>query len=172
MSEWRKELDDGNKIGVVFIDFKRAFETIDRQRLIKKLKYYRIDGNALKWFESYLENRTQQVKFGDTLSTKRKVKFGVPQGSILGPILFLLYINDIISVTNETGCTIKLFADDTMLYFSGKDEKIIEATINKTLMSLDKWLNINSLKANCKKTVFMLISDQRKRVENEISINI
>lgn len=151
MCEWRQEMNNGNMIGIVFIDFKRAFETICRQRLIRELKMYGVRGNAIKWFQSYLEERTQQVKFGCTLSRKRNTEFGVPQGSVLGPLLFNIYLNDIVKVTDKFGCKCNLFADDTILYFSGKDKEVIENAINNTLEGLRKWLNVNSLKVNYKK---------------------
>lgn len=91
LNEWKINCDNKQKTGVVFLDFKRAFETIDRNKLIKKLDKYGIKSNVLKWFTSYLTDRTQQVKFNNVTSSKRKTKYRVSQGSILGPILFLIY---------------------------------------------------------------------------------
>lgn len=170
MCEWRNEIDKGNLIGVVFIDFKRAFETIDRQRLIKKLEMYGVGGSALEWFKCYLSKRTQQVKYGNAISDKIDVNHGVPQGSILGPLLFILYINDIVDIANKHECKCKLFADDKMLYYSTKDEKEIVNALNKTLEGLGVWLNVNSLKPNVKKTVFMLIRDKRKKNNKNIEL--
>lgn len=160
--EWRQRIDKNEKVGVVFIDFKRAFETIDRKELIKKLKMYGIGETVLKWFESYLENRTQQVKFGDILSEKLEIKTGVPQGSILGPLLFILYINDVIKVYRGRKCKFRLFADDKMIYVYSDNIDFIIKTLNEILTTLTEWLNKNSLKINIKKTVYMTICDPRK----------
>src|SRR5436190_13702128 len=105
-------------IGVIFMDLKRAFETVDRDRLVGKLYQYGIRGVALEWLRSYLSNRKQQVKFQNKYSKPIATKYGVPQGSVLGPLLFIVYINDIVKAcTNE--CNIKMFADDTLLYVVG-----------------------------------------------------
>lgn len=170
MCEWRNEIDKGNMIGAVLLDLSKAFETLNIPRLIEKLRMYGIGGGALEWFQNYLEDRTQQVKFGDAISVKIKVKYGVPQGSILGPLLFILYINDIVDVAKEYGCQCKLFADDKMLYFVDKDEKVIELILNKTLKKLEIWLNCNSLKFNSKKTVCMLFRDRKKKNVNHLEL--
>ena len=97
----------------VFIDLSKAFDTLDHGILLKKLKYYGIKGTALKWFESYLSNRQQMVNYDGTLSVKLKLSTGVPQGSILGPLLFIIYMNDIVGASALFHDI--LFADDTSL---------------------------------------------------------
>ena len=106
-----KALDRGNYAASVFLNFAKAFDMVNHQILLSKLENYGIRGPAKDWFESYLKSRHQIVKIGDTLSDKMQIACGVPQGSILGPILFLLYINDIKNASK----TLKflLFADDT-----------------------------------------------------------
>ena len=102
----------------VFLDFAKAFDTVNHQILLKKLEYYGIRGNVLKWFDSYLCNRPQCVNINGTFSDFLNILCGVPQGSVLGPILFLIYINDIQFCSNILN--FHLFADDTSIFFSHK----------------------------------------------------
>ena len=104
-------LDSGDLVIGVFLDLKKAFDTIDHQILIKKLFSYGIRGNTLKWFQSYLTDRSQYVTYDCIESKVLPIKHGVPQGSILGPLLFIIYMNDIFNVSNFL-FTI-LYADDT-----------------------------------------------------------
>ena len=127
---------------------------------MRKLKKYGIKGNAYKWFEMYLSNRKQQVKYGNVISMTKDTMHGVPQGSVLGPILFILYINDIVKTVKYSTC--KLFADDTIIYVSGRDASEIERMLNYDLNNIGKWLDGNSMKLNTTKTKFMLIHDPRK----------
>ena len=115
----------------VFLDFAKAFDTVDHKILIKKLEHYGFRGVVNQWFKSYLSNRYQRVKIGNTLSDECKIEYGVPQGSVLGPILFLLYINDI-QYSSEI-LKFHLFADDTSTIYSHNDLKNIEETYNNEL---------------------------------------
>ena len=99
--------------GVVFIDLKKAFDTIDHQIMLQKLRNYGIDQMSLTWFESYLTNRTQKCRVNDQLSNSAPVTCGVPQGGNLGPILFLIYINDLPNCLNHA--IPRMFADDTSI---------------------------------------------------------
>lgn len=165
LNEFKNNCDKKRKTGVTFLDFKRAFETIDRDKLINKLKKYGIKSNVLKWFKSYLSDRTQQVKFNNVTSSKRKTKYGVPQGSILGPILFLIYINDLKKVLKYCKC--KMFADDTIIYYSSSNSMEIENKINYDLNNLSIWLKENMISLNVKKTKFMLVRGVRASMTNE-----
>lgn len=158
---WREYLDKSEMIGVVFLDFKRAFETVNRNLLLRKLNNYGITDKAYKWFEMYLNNRKQQVKYRNAISVKKDTIHGVPQRSVLGSLLFVLYINDIVKAVKY--CTCKLFADDTMIYISGRDLNEIERKLNYDLGNIVKWLDGNSMRLNTNKTKFMLIYDPRKR---------
>ena len=111
-------MDKGNLTGAVYIDLKKAFDCVDSETLLFKLECLGIKGNELEWFKNYLNNRRQCVQYEVKLSEKQHIAYGVPQGSILGPILFILYVNDIISSVNSS--KILLYADDTVLLFSGK----------------------------------------------------
>ena len=118
IDEWKLNISERRVVGVIFMDLKRAFETVDRELLIKKMLQYGIRGKVLEWFRSYLNNRKQRVWFNGEYSGIIKTKCGVPQGSVLGPLLFNVYINDIVDVCPED-CKIKMFADDTLVYVTG-----------------------------------------------------
>ena len=128
----------------VFLDFAKAFDKFDHQILLRKLVHYGIRGVANKWFASYLDKRYQTVKVNGKLSNKEMITCGVPQGSILGPILFLLYINDIKNSSKISNFF--LFADDTSTYSSGKNLNEIQETYNQELEKVVTWLKANKFK--------------------------
>ena len=107
-------IDKGNSVDVVYIDFCKAFDTVSHQKLIMKLSKYEIHGNLLLWIKDFLSERTQNVKIGNSLSSTMKVTSGVPQGSVLGPTLFLVYINDLLDINIHS--SVCLFADDVKVY--------------------------------------------------------
>ena len=151
--------NDEHVIGI-FLDFSKAFDTVDHVILLNKLSHYGIRGSALKWFESYLSNRKQYVTYNGISSLTKTVKCGVPQGSILGPLLFLIYINDLCSVCKHTFPI--LFADDTNLFSSGKEIEALEANINSELSHISTWLKVNKLSLNIKKTHYMIFRKRKK----------
>jgi hypothetical protein len=155
-----------------FLDLRRAFEVVDREILIKKLQWYGIKGAVLNWFKSYLQNRSQRVKFSGVLSTPVNVDLGVPQGSVLGPLLFLLYINDIIEAINDK-CAIRLFADDALIYTTGYSSIEINNNLNEQMVKVEEWLKINRLYVNVDKTKIMLIRGVRKKAtEDNLKIKL
>lgn len=157
--EWKKAINDREKIvGVVFLDLKRAFETINRELLILKLEQYGFRNTVRNWFNSYLKNRTQETKYNNIESVQRGVQHGVPQGTVLGPTLFLLYINDIVNCIQK--CKIQLFADDTLIYYIGNSVEEVVDVINRELVNIQKWLNNNSLILNVNKTHFMVVKNK------------
>lgn len=166
-----RSIDCDNFILAVFLDFKRAFETVDREILIQKLEMLGITHNVLNWFKSYLCNRSQRVIYGNCGSAPVNVRFGVPQGTVLGPLLFLLYINDLVGSTNK--CKTVLFADDTMLYKTGKDLRQMENDMKDELSNLFKWLCENKLSLNTTKSKFCLFAKKsRINAINFENINI
>ena len=137
----------------VFLDFSKAFDTVDHDILLEKLFHYGVRGCAHQWFSSYLRNRTQFVTYDGIKSQSKGLSCGVPQGSILGPLLFLLYINDL-SLVCQHAFPI-LFADDTSLFISGNDPKIIQLLMNIELENISLWLEVNKLSLNVKKNLIL-----------------
>jgi len=113
VDEWSNVLDEGGCIDTIYLDFQKAFDTVPHERLINKMYSYGIRGNVLKWTKNFLSNRKQAVRIGKSTSSRGDVISGIPQGSVLGPILFLIFINDLPEVVHSS---VKLFADDTKLY--------------------------------------------------------
>ena len=154
----------------VFLDFAKAFDTVNHKILLKKLEYYGVRGIVLKWFDSYLCNRPQCVNINGTFSDFLNILCGVPQGSILGPILFLIYINDIQFCSNILD--FHLFADDTSLFFSHKDENVIENTVNNELTKVEHWLQANKLTLNVSKSNYIIFKPSQRNVKKVITLKI
>ena len=164
MNRLTTSLEKNEYVIGIFLDFSKAFDTVDHAILLKKMAHYGVRGNALQWFESYLSNRYQYVTYNGISSSTQAIKCGVPQGSILGPLLFLIYINDLCSVCKHTDPI--LFADDTNLFSSGKDIQALESNINSELSNISLWLKVNKLSLNIKKTHYMVFCRSKKFSNN------
>ena len=148
----------------VFLDFKKAFDTVNHNIIMKKkLEYYGMRGRIFNWLKSYLDNRKQNVHYNGYDSDKKIITHGVPQGSILGPLLFILYINDI-SRSSDLLFSI-LFADDTSVFIEGTSyDKVIDI-VTKKIELINIWLRANKLTINIKKTHYMMF--HRTRIKHK-----
>ena len=154
----RHELDKGNSVIGTYLDLSKAFDTVNHKILLDKLHYYGIRGLANTWFESYLTNRKQTTFVNSTSSTLKKVITGVPQGSVLGPLLFLIYANDIASCSPKH--QLRLFADDTNLFVSGKDLNLVFTETQELLNNLEQWFLDNQLTLNIEKTCYSIFTNK------------
>ena len=154
----------------IFIDYSKAFDTINRYILINKLRYYGICGVALSLISSYLSDRWQSVKVGDSFSSLKQCNLGVPQGSVLGPILFLIYVNEIPNISNSfSSC---LFADDTSLIFSSNNHVSLVNSCNLGLEKFYEWSCANRLSINNDKTNLMLFTNSKESINlSNIQLN-
>ena len=144
----------------MFIDLKKAFDTVDHNILCKKLDLYGVHHRELSWFKSYLTNRKQFCRVNGVDSEIEDIEVGVPQVSCLGPLLFLVYINDLPQAVLDSN--VSMYADDTSLCYQSHDMIRLNEAINSDLAKLDTWLQGNKLSLNVAKTHSMLISSKQK----------
>ena len=150
------DFDEGNATCAVFLDLSKAFDSVDRKILLRKLENYGVRGKMHSLIKSYLEGRQQFVSFGGYESICEKCEVGVPQGSVLGPLLFLIHINDL---QNNTSLRVLNFADDTLLYKTFKESTYPNDrdSFDIELKKVSDWLIANKLKLNVNKTRSMLL---------------
>ena len=153
-------MDNGCLTGAVFLDLAKAFDTVNHTILLQKLSNYGVDDTAKAWFTSFLTNRKQVTSCNDVCSEVAAVSIGVAQGSILGPLLFIIYMNDLPDVLQF--CHITLYADDTVLYLASKSTADLQSKINADLRRICKWLQANQLTLNVKKSKFLLIGSSSR----------
>jgi len=146
----------------MFLDLSKAFDSLDHSILLDKLAHYGIRGLPLNWFKSYLDNRKQYIHISKTDSEPMNISHGVPQGSILGPLLFIIYVNDL--PTNCKNCTTLLFADDTNLLFVSKDLPTLIPVINSSLSNISKWFSSNKLSLNVNKTNYVIFHSVKQKI--------
>ena len=162
-------LENGNSVIGIFLDFSKAFDTVDHEIILMKLEYYGIRGVPLQWLTNYIQGRQQFVTFNGVKSEKSVTKCGVPQGSILGPLLFLIYIDDLASVLDSSLPI--LFADDTNLFEIGNNFQEMSKKKPTELENIVDWLRANKLSINIIKAQFIILSN-KKNIDNlNISIN-
>ena len=144
------------------MDFSKAFDTVNHMILLRKLEAYGIRGTPLNWFQSYLSNRKQYVELDGVKSPKQTMLCGITQGSTLGPLLNLIYIDDL--PNSSQTLNFKIFADDTNVFASARDLKSLEHLMNPKLAKVKRWCDVNKLSINRGETNFMIIKSTRKRI--------
>ncbi|MCG7877652.1 MAG: reverse transcriptase family protein [Candidatus Thiodiazotropha endolucinida] len=160
IDQWMASIDQGDMIGSLFIDFRKAFDMVNHSLLIRKLALYKLNSVSLSWFESYLSSRAQTIKSDSGLSDFSQVISGVPQGSILGPTLFLLFINDLPLYLNH--CLADLYADDSTIHISGKNRIEIESKLQSDGDNTHKWSERNMLPIHYGKSTCMSLGTRQK----------
>ena len=159
-NDWFINMDNGLLNCAVFLDIKKAFDTVNHNILLKKLQLYGFNHTVTNWFKSYLQDRRQVCIVDGSFSDEGILISGVPQGSIIGPLLFLLYINDLHKTIHYSNC--KMYADDTSVCVPGKDIYEIESKINYDLSKINDWFAANRLSLNTVKSEFMVITNAQK----------
>ena len=160
VTQWSKNVEDGDLTGVAFIDLRKAFDTINHDILMVKLRSLGCTTSSLKWFASYLSGRTQRVYLNKAFSKPQSVVSGIPQGSILGPLLLSIYVNHMASSVSDG--IVDMYADDTTLTVKGKTAGEVERKLSLALTQISIWLNDNRLVLNYDKTNVMIIGSRSK----------
>ena len=160
----------GNLIGMATIDLRKAFDTVNHSILLEKLRLNGLDDHACKWFKSYLSDRVQCTVVNGVESSPQRIKCGVPQGSNLGPRLFMFFIYDLPNSLKH--CCVSLYADDTCVYYSGKTPVDIECKMNSDLQNISEWLSCNRLALNTQKCEAMLIGSQKRTKGKSVNLFI
>ena len=159
-----------NKLALTaFLDLRKAFDTLDHRVLLNRLYHYGFRGVSHSWLESYLYNRSQQVSNHDTLFTFKSITSGVPQGSTLGPLLFLIYVNDLFL---NTKCELLMYADDMTIIVSGKSRAEVIESANKELEIISSWLTKHKLIVNPTKMKYMIFLTKPHTVHKNFKTKI
>ena len=157
----RKLIENGEYVLAIYLDLKKAFDTVDHNILLGKLEHYGIRGHANKLIRSYLSNRIQYTTVNGINSDKQEITMGVPQGSVLGPLFFLIYVNDIVNVLKHEKTT--LFADDTSVLINDKNIERLKQKSEESLKNIYEWLLSNRLSLSWEKTFFVVFHSPKKR---------
>ena len=156
-------------VAVLFVDFPKAFDLVDHEIFLKKMDIYKIHPTPFNWFSSYHKSRKQKVSFNNTMSGQEHTRYGVPQGSILGPLLFRLFINDLPLYTDVFT---DLYADVTTLYEIDSCIKVIQNRLQKALSDLTQWSKMNGMVISIYKTKAMLVTTRQKRNRLDDSLQL
>ena len=173
IDDWLWNMSDGNLTAVCSFDITKCFDTINHSILLKKMEYYGLQSENIKWFKSYLNERGQMVSGHNTLSGKSTISIGVPQGSVLGPLLFLIYVNDINRHVHLGACN--LYADDTLVYCSGSTMSELKHNIQQCVSDIHEWYDQNKLVINKSKSSVMLATTRQRILhidDNNLDVHI
>lgn len=168
--ELASSLDKAEQIDVIFLDFSKAFDRVPHSKLILKLQKIGLPITLIKWIQCYLSNRKQFVKINSCFSTTLPVTSGVPQGSVLGPVLFLIYINDISDVIDASSIGLKLFADDCVL-FKRISSSSDQANLQSNLDAVSEWCAKWSMELNCDKSVLLQVTNKKNAFTSSYRLN-
>ena len=170
LEQVKQSLDKGNIVGAVFLDLKRAFDTVNHDLLVSKLVSFNFSERSISWFQSYLVGREQCTVINSYKSSFRTIQTGIPQGTILGPILFSLYINNLPEVCPEAN--LQMYADDTVVHVSGKTSQEVNEKLNQSLIGISSWLQNSCLTLNTSKTKCICFSiTKAKNASLQVQIN-
>ena len=161
------EMKNGELVAGIYMDLSKAFDTVDHKILLHKCEHYGIRGQALSWLKSYLSNRMQYTIANGVKSSKKAVEYGVPQGSVLGPLLFLLYVNDIAQATGNH--KLRLFADDSNVFVTARDPATLKSLMYEVIEKMCDWFKANKLTVNAKKTQFSIFSQPNQNVPQALN---
>ena len=166
----RNALDNKNYAYGVFVDLEKAFHIVNYTILLDKLKYYGVRGITNNWFKSFLKHRYQYTNIKECISEKLLITHGVPQGSVLGPLLFLLYVNDLHKAM--THCSVHQFADDTNLLLIDKSLEKINKYINHDLRHRCQWIRSNKLSLNGGKTKIIILRNRYQQINKKLNFRV
>ncbi len=170
-----RSMDEGEVVLLLLLDLSAAFDTLDHHIMLQRLKsHFGIDGVVLKWIESYLTHRRQCVLIKDERSESKPLKYGVPQGSVLGPLLFTAYTAPLSDIADKHGLSVHMYADDTQPYISFKpgldmQEEEAVSSLENCVTDIRKWMHANKLVLNDDKTVFLLMD--RKAALDKVNVD-
>ena len=171
-STWLHALNNQSIVGAVFLDLRKAFDLVDHSILVQKLQLYLGNSSVTSFFTSYLSNRTQAVYCNGTISKTGNLKCGVPQGSILGPLLFCIYINDLPLHLKHNNVSLDLFADDSSLHCHDKNVQVIETHLQDSVNDINNWCKLNKMALHPQKTKSMLITTRQKHQIQPLNLKL
>ena len=161
LENFYSDIENGKIIGMLALDLRKGFDTVNHKILLDKLKHYEISGICLNWFRSYLESRTQMACINGSVSDPLIITMGVQQGSILGPLLFTIYMNDLPKCLQH--CKTNMYTDDTAICVSACDKASVTKLMQDDLINVNDWLCANSLRLHIGKTSCMLVTSAQRR---------
>ena len=168
LTETVKNTLDNKRFGCgIFIDLPKASDTVNHKILLSKMEHYRVRGCALEWFRAYLSDRKQYVSVNGSNSNLFSIACEVPQGSVLSPLLFRIYINDLPNASKKLNY---LFADDTNIYFESGDLSNLIKIVNRELKSVKKWLDANNLSLNIDKTNYIIFHSSLATIPTDVVV--